>query len=187
MARAGTSHGGLESPPYAGSASMRKGHQCLPVGRAFKPAVRAFLLCVLLGASLGGAAQQKPTPPIASQMTTSKVVIESGKEVLEPSSAAVIGDTIEYTATHRNVSKRRLLEVDFGIPIPFGTTYVEDSAQPQGARRARLDKERDQMVWRVEKLEPGETVAFRLRVLVSPDPSLVPLPAQPRRPELRRP
>lgn len=143
----------------------------------------------MLAAALAPAfAQRKPAAPILSRFESFKVTQQDGREELEPSAGTVVttGDTVQYVATHRNVSGKRLLEVDFGIPIPPGTAYVEDSAQPPGARRARLDRDREQMVWRVPVIEPGETVSLRLRVRVSPDPTLAPLPAQPRRPELRR-
>lgn len=170
---------------------MRPDHHAVP-GWVLKPTRRLFTAtaCGLLLATtlFPASAQRKPGAPILSRFESFKVTQQADREELEPAAGTIVtaGDTVQYVATHRNVSGKRLLEVDFGIPIPPGTTYVDSSAQPEGARLARLDKHREQMVWRVPKIEPGEIVVLRLRVLVSPDPTLVPLPAQPRRPELRR-
>ena len=109
-----------------------------------------------------------------------------GKESLEDAANVSVGDTVVYSMQHQNVSQRRLMQVDFGIPIPPGMTYVEGSAVPAGARRVKLDKTRDQMVWRVEKLDPGETVSMSLRMRVDPDPTLTPVPAERPRPAFRR-
>jgi uncharacterized repeat protein (TIGR01451 family) len=150
-----------------------------------------FLIAVAAGVpawtQTAPAPRAAPAAPLASQFRVEKVVAgrDSG-ESLEEASAATVGDVIQYSATHRNVSSRVLLDVDFGIPIPFGTAYVEGSAQPEGARRVRLDKEREQMVWRVPRMAPGDTASFRLRVRIEPDPMLAPVPAAPRKPEIRR-
>jgi uncharacterized repeat protein (TIGR01451 family) len=131
-------------------------------------------------------ARRAATAPLASSMQARKVVADGGREALEEAANVTIGDVIQYTAQHRNVSQRRLLKIDFGIPIPPGTSYVEGSASPEGARRVTLDKRRDQMLWRVEQLDPGEEVTLSLRVKIDPDPLLTPVPDGPRKPELRR-
>lgn len=129
----------------------------------------------------------RPASPIASVFKVEKVTVDAtGKEELERATSANVGDTVQYSVTHTNRSQRRLLRVDFGIPIPHGTTYVADSADPPEPKRVRLNADRDQMLWRIEQLDPGESVTLRLRVRIDPDPTLVPTPAEPRRPELRR-
>ncbi len=132
-------------------------------------------------------AASRAASPLASQFRVLKVVADKdGKESLEDAANASVGDTLQYQVQHRNVSQRRLLQVDFGIPIPPGTSYVEGSATPEGAARVKLDKRRDQMQWRVGKLDPGDTASMSLRVKVDPDPTLTPTPAEPKRPEFRR-
>ncbi len=145
---------------------------------------RAAVLSMLLPwmASAWGA-----TPsPIASRFTAQKVVQGAdGKESLEDAANVSVGDTVQYSVRHRNVSRRRLLNVDFGIPIPAGTSYVDGSASPEGAKRVRTGKQTDQMQWRVGKLEPGDEAVLSLRVKIDPDPMLTPSPVEPRRPEFR--
>jgi len=133
------------------------------------------------------AASRAAPSPLASRFGAQKVETDKdGKETLESASNVTVGDTIQYSVHHKNISQRRLLQVDFGIPIPPGTSYVEGSAVPEGPRRVRLDAKREQMLWRIEKIEPGDEVALSLRVRIDPDPTLTPLPQEPRKPQLRR-
>lgn len=137
----------------------------------------------------------KAPSPLTSQFKAYKVLFgKDGKEELEPASNASPGDLIEYVAQHRNVSRKRLLDVDFAIPIPWGTTLWQGSVQPETGRLAeRKDSAQktigSQITWRVERIEPGERVEFKLRVSIDQDPSLKPAPAPnpwaSRRPELR--
>lgn len=145
---------------------------------------RGFTLMLLLPGL--AQAQQAAPPPISSRFTAHKVVQGAdGNESLEDAANVSVGDTVKYSVQHRNVSKRRLLRVDFGIPIPAGTSYVEGSASPEGARRVKKAKAPDQMQWRVDKLDPGDEVVLSLRVKIDPDPMLTPAPVEPRRPEFR--
>ncbi len=138
-------------------------------------------------APLPASAPKRPPSPIASVFKVEKVTFDAaGKEELERATSATVGDIVQYSVTHTNRSQRRLLRVDFGIPIPHGTSYVADSADPPEPKRVRLNADRDQMLWRIEQLDPGDSVTLRLRVRIDPDPTLVPTPAEPRRPELRR-
>ena len=138
----------------------------------------------------------KAASPLTSQFKAYKVLFgKDGKEELEPASNASPGDVIEYVALHRNVSQKRLLQVDFAIPIPHGTTLWQGSVQPESGReQPRKDSAQkivgSQVSWRVERIEPGEAVEFKLRVSINPDPNLKPQPAPnpwaSRRPELRK-
>ena len=133
------------------------------------------------------AASRSVASPLASHFNAQKVDIAAdGKELLESAANVTVGDTIQYSVQHKNVSQRRLLQVDFGIPIPPGTSYVEGSAVPEGPKRVRLDARREQMLWRIEKIEPREVVSLSLRVRIDPDPTLAPVPQEPRKPQLRR-
>jgi len=125
--------------------------------------------------------------PFESRLGAQKVVLDKdGKESLEDAANVSVGDTVQYTVQHRNVSQRSFLNVDFGIPIPPGTSYVEGSATPEGAKRVKLDNKRDQYVWRVEKIAPGDQPSMSLRVKIDPDPMLTPTIPEPRKPEFRR-
>jgi uncharacterized repeat protein (TIGR01451 family) len=125
--------------------------------------------------------------PFQSGLSAQKVVVDKGgKESLEDAANVNVGDTLLYSMQHRNVSQRTFLQVEFGIPIPPGTSYVEGSATPEGARRVKLDSKRDQYVWRVERIAPGEQASMSLRVKIDPDPSLTPTMPEPRKLEFRR-
>jgi uncharacterized repeat protein (TIGR01451 family) len=171
----------------------------------------AFGFCLAVGASGAIIAQPASAPakasstqpaasPIQTQFKAFKVHFsKEGKEELEPASNASPGEVIEYVAVHRNVSQRRLLNVDFAIPIPWGTTLWEGSVQPANGKwvlskpeaKGGKDKDRARVVWRVERLDPGQSAEFKLRVSVDPDPTLAPAkpsnPFAPRKPELRQP
>lgn len=137
------------------------------------------------------AQQASPAPraaPLASTFSVGRVVRDAaGVETLEDASAVGIGDVIQYTATHHNRSTRRLLEVDFAIAVPPGTSYIADSADPPDGRLLEASgKQPRRMVWRVARIEPDATIHLRMRVRVDPDSSLRPLPAAPHKPSLRR-
>lgn len=86
--------------------------------------------------ALAKASSAKPAAsPIQTQFKAFKVHFsKEGKEELEPASSASPGDVIEYSAVHRNVSQRRLLNVDFAIPIPWGTTLWKGSVRPANGK-----------------------------------------------------
>lgn len=162
--------------------------------------IKSLCVALLMAVAAAGAAGQ-PAPqakaarpsasraasPLASQFRAQKVTVEKdGRESVEDASNVQVGDVVQYSVQHRNVSQRRLLQVDFAIPIPPGTSYLDGSASPEGAKRVKGDKGREQMQWRVEKLEPGDTAAMSLRVKIDPDPTLTPTDAGPRKPEIIR-
>jgi uncharacterized repeat protein (TIGR01451 family) len=147
--------------------------------------------------SPGKSQSSKTSSPLTSQFKAYKVHFSNdGKEELQPASNASPGDVIEYVAQHRNVSQKRLLNVDFAIPIPWGTTLWNGSVQPDTGKlvdRPSASGQKtngSQVSWRVERMEPGEKVEFKLRVSIDPDPSLKPAPAPnpwvSKRPELRK-
>jgi uncharacterized repeat protein (TIGR01451 family) len=155
--------------------------------------------------STARASPSKPAAsPIQTQFKAYKVIfLSGGKEELEPASSVSPGDVVEYVAVHRNVSGRRLLNTDFAIPIPHGMTLWQGSVQPasgvlkmpeaanQEGKAPARGSDRARVVWRVDKLDPMQSVEFKLRVSIDPDPSLTPAPApnpfRPSQPQLRRP
>ena len=176
---------------------------------AFKNGFCSLMFLAAVG--LVCAAQAKPassaTPtqaaasPIQTQFKAYKVhFLANGQEGLEPASSVSPGDVVEYAASHRNVSQRRLLNVDFSIPIPWGTTLWEGSVQPadgklvsasKTSKEAQAKRDRARVVWRVVRLDPGQVVDLKLRVSIDLDPTLAPAqrvnPFAPRKPELRAP
>jgi len=158
--------------------------------------VLAALFLIALGAGVRAeapaapaapsAATQRAPGPLQSRFRAEKLVVSAAGETLEDGSSVSVGDIVQYSAEHKNVSARRLLNVEFAIPVPAGTTYVDGSAQPETAVPVRLAGGTQQVRWRVAAIEPGETVILRLRVRIDPDPLLKPAPARPQRPELRR-
>lgn len=173
---------------------------------------------IAASSSLPAAASKPAASPIQTQFKAYKVhFLANGQEELESASGVSPGDVVEYVAVHRNASQRRLLNVDFAIPIPWGTTLWEGSVQPANgvltaavkpaaspgsthsaasaqAALAKLqgkDTGRSRVVWRVERLEPGQSVQIKLRVSIDPDPTLAPAPApnpfRSAQPQLRKP
>ncbi len=161
-----------------------------------------------------------PTPkaasPIQTQFKAFKLMfLANGKEELEPASSVSTGDVVEYVAVHRNVSQRRLLNVDFSIPIPYGTTLWQGSVWPEngqlrmpdlalkdgkanpqtnGSAMAKAGEQGvnfPRVVWHIDRLDPGQSVQLKLRVSIDPDPTLAPAPApnpfRPSQPQLRKP
>jgi uncharacterized repeat protein (TIGR01451 family) len=125
--------------------------------------------------------------PLQSSFKVQKVTLQAGGvEALEDADSATVGDVIQYSAQHLNVSPRRLLQVDFSIPAPEGTRYIEGSAQPTDGKLAREPGGKQLVRWRVAAIKPGESVALSMRVRVEPDPSLRPAPPARPRPELRK-
>ncbi len=143
------------------------------------------------------AARSKPASPIQTQFKAFKVYfLANGQEELEVASSVSPGDVVEYVAVHRNASQQRLLNVDFAIPIPWGTTLWERSVQPSSGKLVQAAKDatpqdRARVVWRVARLDPGQSVDLKLRVSIDPDPTLTPAkpanPFAPRVPQLRHP
>ena len=124
--------------------------------------------------------------PLQSRFSVQKVATNpAGVEVLEDAANVSVGDIVQYKATHRNISRKRLLNVDFAIPVPRGTRYVQGSAWPETGVLGKNAKNLDQMAWHFDAVEPSHTVQVRLRVEIEPDDTLTPTPPAPRRPQLR--
>jgi uncharacterized repeat protein (TIGR01451 family) len=149
-------------------------------------------------AQAASAKNANPSTPIQTQFKAYKVYFsKDGKEELESASSVSPGDVVEYVAQHRNVSQRRLLNVDFAIPIPLGMTLWQGSVQPAHGKLVNAqgtgaqDKDRAKVVWRVDRLDPGQSVELKLRVSIDPDSTLAPAkpmnPFEPRVPPFRRP
>ena len=165
------------------------------MNRAFVAIFFVALSCVLGSANALAQTPTRSAPapvaastnPLQSRFKTQKVIAAAaGAETLEDTDSASVGDVLQYTAEHVNVSKRRLLKVDFSIPVPEGTRYVDASARPVQGVYLRESGGKRLVRWRVDALQPGEAVTLSLRVQVEPDPSLRPAPAAKARPELRR-
>lgn len=157
-----------------------------PASRAAGPGADGPVAAPAAPAAKPSSARQPS--PIRSSFLVRRVVRQAdGSEALEDASAVTIGDVIEYSASHRNVSRRRLLDVDFAIALPSGTSYLPDSAQPADGKIVEASGSAPRrMVWRIARIEPDETVQLRVRVSIDPDPMLRPTPAAPAQPRIRR-
>jgi uncharacterized repeat protein (TIGR01451 family) len=167
---------------------------------------------IAASSSLPAAASKSAASPIQTQFKAFKVhFLANGQEELESASGVSPGDVVAYVAVHRNASQRRLLNVDFAIPIPWGTTLWEGSVSPESGQLRMPDQAAQagkangmanakpiepgaklpRVVWRVERLEPGQSVQLKLRVSIDPDPTLAPKPSpnpfRPTQPQLRKP
>ncbi len=142
--------------------------------------------------------------PIQTQFKAYKVYFLANElEELEPASSVSPGDVVAYVARHRNASPQRLLNVDFAIPIPCGTTLWQGSVQPDHgalvdeihqtfnttAANTTVAKNQKRVAWRVDRLEPGQSIELKIRVSIDADPTLpakaAPSPFRLNQPQLR--
>jgi uncharacterized repeat protein (TIGR01451 family) len=115
---------------------------------------------------------------VQSEYRFEKLVKDArGKEKLEPLGALQPGDVIVYTATHRNVSAQGLVNVDLGVAIPPGTSYLPGSADPPGGRLVEQPNGQKQLLWSVPVFEAGSTLRLTMRVQLACGPAAAHSPA----------
>ena len=91
-------------------------------------------LCFFAASLVLGQAALAQSPAVTSSLTAQKVEMLEGKAVLKPASKGKPGDVIEYSGTYRNVSTAGVNKLLAIVPVPRGTTFVADSAQPAQAQ-----------------------------------------------------
>jgi len=64
-------------------------------------------------------------------LTANKIVVVNGKEQKESSDKAKPGEVIEYIAEYRNAGNATVTNVIATLPVPAGTEFVPETAQPQ--------------------------------------------------------
>ena len=77
-------------------------------------------------------------PAVTSQLEVRQVVIESGRELLKPASAARPGDLLQYRAVYSNSGNQPAGHLLASLPVPPGTTLQSSGIEPGGAQ-ATLD------------------------------------------------
>jgi uncharacterized repeat protein (TIGR01451 family) len=123
-------------------------------------------------------APKPPAQPVQSEYRYEKLVKDAGgKEKLEPLGALQPGDVIVYTATHRNVSAQGLVNVDMGVAIPPGTSYITGSANPADGRLVKQPNGQKQIMWNVPVFEAGSSLVLTIRVQLAPSATAAPSPA----------
>jgi uncharacterized repeat protein (TIGR01451 family) len=114
---------------------------------------------------------------VQSEYRFEKLVKDArGKEKLEPLGALQPGDVIVYTATHRNVSAQGLLNVDLGVAIPPGTSYLPGSADPPDGRLVEQPNGQKQVLWNIPVFEAGSTLRMTMRVQIAGSAAPAPSP-----------
>ena len=91
-------------------------------------------LCFFAASLVLGQAALAQSPAITSSLTAQKVEMLQGKSVLKPAAKGSPGDVIEYSGTYRNVSAAGVNKLQATVPVPPGTTFIADSAQPAQAQ-----------------------------------------------------
>ena len=91
-------------------------------------------LCFFAASLVLGQAALAQSPAVTSSLTAQKVEMLEGKAVLKPATKGKPGDVIEYSGTYRNVSTAGVTKLQATVPVPPGTTFIADSAQPAQAQ-----------------------------------------------------
>ena len=91
-------------------------------------------LCFFAASLVLGQAALAQSPAVTSSLTAQKVEMLEGKAVLKPATKGKPGDVIEYSGTYRNVSAAGVNKLQATVPVPPGTTFIADSAQPTQAQ-----------------------------------------------------
>lgn len=94
-----------------------------------------FLISFLFAAQVTAAPAAVPAKKEAVQINLElfKVVTKDGKETLVGAKEAKPGETLEYRATYKNVSKAPVRNLAATLPVPKGMEYQIKTAIPAGA------------------------------------------------------
>jgi uncharacterized repeat protein (TIGR01451 family) len=95
------------------------------------PMLRLGILSAALALALPALAEEAV---VTSSMTANRVELVDGKTVLHPATEARPGDVLEYRATYVNHGGGAVDHLQATVPVPAGTTYLGDSALPNGAQ-----------------------------------------------------
>lgn len=63
-------------------------------------------------------------------LTSQRVTLVDGKEVLVPADKARPGDVLEYRAVYRNDGRAAVRDLDATLPVPNGLEYLPKTAAP---------------------------------------------------------
>lgn len=94
-------------------------------------------LCLLVATSYAAPTNKNEAVQINLQLF--KVVLKDGKEALVDAKETKPGETVEYRATYKNVSKSAVRNLKATLPVPDGMEYVAKTVNPANAE-ASTDK-----------------------------------------------
>ncbi len=75
-------------------------------------------------------AQSEPQHPLQVSLAAQKIEVTNGKETFKDAGRVKPGDVIEYRSVYVNRGKESLKGVSGTLPIPTGTEYIIESANP---------------------------------------------------------
>lgn len=94
----------------------------------------SLYVVALFVAAVAQLAHAQSANEVSSTLTVNHVVAQpDGKEVSEPAKTAKPGDVLEYIAEYRNSGSGTAKKLEATLPIPLGTEYIPNSANPAGA------------------------------------------------------
>ena len=93
--------------------------------------------CLLAGLALSQVALAQ-NAAVRSQLVAQRIDKVDGKEVLTAATEGKPGDVLQYTGTYRNTGAVAVNKLAATIPVPLGTTFIADSAEP-APTQASLD------------------------------------------------
>lgn len=105
-----------------------------------KTTVKKLMGLVLAACLLTTTAAWAQDKNLDIKLTVQKVAVAAdGKETLEAGDKAKPGETLQYTAVYKNLTKGSLKGLQANLPIPAGMEYLPDSAAPKAGVLATVD------------------------------------------------
>jgi uncharacterized repeat protein (TIGR01451 family) len=153
-------------------------------------------LSASLMAFAGLSLAKNETSQVEGVLEQNRVVLQDGREVLQPADRVSPGDTLQYRVRYSNKGTGPATNLVITLPIPKGLEYAPVASQ-SAATEASLDGVRFESLpikrlsrsadgkealrevplaqyralrWQVEQLSPGKTVVFSARARVEKVP-----------------
>lgn len=100
-----------------------------------------FVTALFFATNINAAPTASPAKKDAVQINLElfKVVSKDGKETLVSAKETKPGETLEYRATYKNITKAAVRNLAATLPVPKGMEYLIKTASPAGAE-ATIDE-----------------------------------------------
>ena len=90
-------------------------------------------ICIFFAGFILGQSVMGQASPVTSRLLVQRVVVVDGKTVLKPAGDGKPGDVLQYDTTYRNKSGAEVQKLLVTVPVPLGTTFIDESALPARA------------------------------------------------------
>ena len=147
-----------------------------------------FITALFFVTNINAAPTANPAKKDAVQINLElfKVVSKDGKETLISAKETKPGETLEYRATYKNISKAAVRNLAATLPVPKGMEYLIKTASPAGAEATiddvtfapipLIDAVKKEMIpanqyralrWKVPELGADKSIVVSARMKVS--------------------